>query len=525
MRNQAFKAYIKVLVLLFVAACSGNSPNSGSPTSILPTLVAPAWTPTTAWTPTAVTDTLATESAPVATPTLVPTNTPVPQADVSANAGDSQAVVANGRSIGDPYAPELGNSGYDVKHYAIDISIDPSQTAVEAVVTIEAVLTENSLENISFDFIGFDIQQVLVNGNVVQFAREDDKLVVDVNGIVSGQSVLIVVSYSGTPLSERSRFVAFAPSIGMRFVDDAQVYVLSEPDGSRYWFPNNDHPRDKATFDFVIMVPEGLTAVANGRLVDVEKGQDLLPNGAMGDTYRWSHLYPMATYLATIVVGDYERVESKSPKGIPIRSYVFADHMDAFERANVITGEAVDWMSDLFGPYPFENIGFVTADAPGVSLETQTIILLSTSMIGQQTVLHELAHMWFGNWVSLDSWSEMWRNEGFATYVTLMWAHRDDPEGLELEIEAIKTAVAENEPQYPLGSPPPQYLFGFNTYFKGAVMIHELRQTVGDDAFFAGLQAYFQEYGGGSASDAEFQAVMEKASGISLDAFFVEWLK
>ncbi|KAA3656368.1 MAG: M1 family peptidase, partial [Chloroflexi bacterium] len=243
-----------------------------------------------------------------------------------------------------------------------------------------------------------------------------------------------------------------------------------------------------------------------------------------GHTFVWEHNFPMATYLSTIAVGDYERIDDVSPNGIPIRHYIFTEHAEDFARATSITGEAIDWMSDLFGPYPFETIGFVTADAPGVSLETQTTIVLSTSMIGQTTVVHELAHMWFGNWVSLNSWQEMWRNEGFATYVTMMWDHRDDPEGLELEIEAIKSAVADNEPNYPLGSPPKQYLFGFNTYFEGAVMVHELRRTVGDDAFFSGLQAYFEQYGGGTASDAEFQAVMETASGISLDAFFAVWL-
>jgi len=132
--------------------------------------------------------------------------------------------------------------------------------------------------------------------------------------------------------------------------------------------------------------------------------------------------------------------------------------------------------------------------------------------------------MWFGNWVSLDSWSEMWRNEGFATYVSLLWEYRDDPEGLELQIEAIRSAVADNGPQYPLGNPPPESLFGFNTYFKGALLVHELRLEMGDEAFFSGLRAYLEQYGGGTASDAEFQAVMEKAAGKSLDAFFAEWL-
>jgi aminopeptidase N len=160
-----------------------------------------------------------------------------------------------------------------------------------------------------------------------------------------------------------------------------------------------------------------------------------------------------------------------------------------------------------------------------VSLETQTMVLLANNMIGQITVMHELAHMWFGNWVSLDSWQQMWRNEGFATYVQLMWENRDDPEELELAMEAMRSAVEDNGDDFPLGNPPPAQLFSFNTYFGGALFVHELRQEMGDEAFFSGLQTYFATYGGGTASDAEFQAVMETAVGRSLDDFFAEWLE
>ena len=119
----------------------------------------------------------------------------------------------------------------------------------------------------------------------------------------------------------------------------------------------------------------------------------------------------------------------------------------------------------------------------------------------------------------------MWRNEGFATYVQLMWENRDDPEDLELAMAAIESAVAENGADFPLGDPPPARLFSFNIYFGGAVFVHALRQEMGDEAFFNGLRTYFATYGGATASDAEFQAVMEAAHGQSLDAFFAEWLE
>lgn len=233
----------------------------------------------------------------------------------------------------------------------------------------------------------------------------------------------------------------------------------------------------------------------------------------------------MAPYLAVIAVGDYVLLESVAENGTPLRHYLFADSVATFQEYAGINEAALAWMSELFGPYPFETYGYVTVNLPGLSMETQTLVLLSTHMLGRRTMVHEMAHMWFGDWVSLDSWGDMWRNEGFATYVQLMWENRDDPEGLELEMAGVASAVAGNNNDYPLSAPPPPSLFGFETYFKGAMLAHALRQEVGDAAFFSGLRAYFARYGGGTASQAQFQAVMEESANKSLDAFFAEWLE
>lgn len=464
--------------------------------------------------PTAISNT----NQPANQPTIPPTNQqtiqPTPSAALPTPTPTRSPLLT---TIGDPYAPELGNGGYDVQLYDIDLAIEPALATISGGVTITAVATE-PLSQLALDFVGYQISETAVNNTPVPHTREDGKLLLTLpQPAQSGDTLEISVRYSGSPLEEPSRFVSFAPSLGLSFVGTDAAYILSEPDGTRYWLPNNDHVRDKAAFRYTLTVSEGLTAVANG----------ILTNSSVTDgnaTFVWEHQGPMSPYLATIAVGEYVRIDDQSPDGVPLRHYVFAEDQAEFARASAITGEVIDWMSELFGAYPFENFGFVTAEAPGASLETQTMVILSTRMIGQRTVVHEIAHMWFGNWVGLDSWSEMWRNEGFATYLTLMWEHRDDPEELELEMAAVASAVEDNENDFPLGNPPPELLFSFRTYFAGALMVHELRQTVGDDAFFDGLKLYFDRYGGATASDAEFQAIMEEASGQSLDAFFAEWL-
>lgn len=492
-RTQPFSKIVNLLILLVFVGCGPAVPED------LPTPIGQVVDDE----PVVETAVSTTQATPTAVPT--PTLEPVPLIELD--------------SIGDPYAPELGNLGYDVQQYNIALSINPELETIAGGVTITAVATD-PIAQLSLDFIGYDINQVRVNGTEATYSRNENKLFVELGArFEPNDRIIIEVEYSGTPISESSQFVQFAPKIGLYFVNNETAYILSEPDGTRYWLPNNDHPRDKAAFRFELTVADGLTAVANGILQETQQ------NDNNTQTFIWEHEGPMASYLATIAVGEYIRIDDQSPNGVPLRHYIFEDNQAEFARAASITGEAIDWMSDLFGPYPFENFGFVTADATGASLETQTMVVLSTRMIGQVTVIHELAHMWFGNWVSLDSWSEMWRNEGFATYISLMWEHRDDPEGLELEMAAIESAVEENGQPFSLGDPPPASLFSFHTYYGGALMVHELRQTVGDDAFFAGLQLYFERHGGGTASDAEFQAVMEEAYGQSLDAFFEEWLR
>jgi aminopeptidase N len=122
------------------------------------------------------------------------------------------------------------------------------------------------------------------------------------------------------------------------------------------------------------------------------------------------------------------------------------------------------------------------------------------------------------------SWADMWHNEGFAVYVSLMWQTRDNPESLNIFMQNLAAEVDREASTDPLGNLAPQRLFGFDSYQRGALMIHNLRRLVGDDAFFEGLRAYFELYGGGAASRDDFISVMEDKSMMNLDVFFAEWL-
>jgi aminopeptidase N len=437
--------------------------------------------------------------------------------------------IAGERSIGDPYIPELGNTGYDVQHYTLRLVLDPAHVYVDAHVTIEALTTDEDIAQISLDFVGYEIEELSLNGEPTAFTRAERKLVVEfAEPLPAGEAFTLDVIYRGQPVFETSPYVPFISHLGLQFPEteeNGSVYAVSEPDGARYWFPCNDHPRDKAEFRFQLGVPEGLAGAANGILLESRLGVPaVFEDGSAGDVYIWEHNYPMATYLATVVVGEYERVEGVSPGGIPLRHYVFPDQVNAFEAQEATIGSMLNWMGELFGAYPFEVFGFAAVDGLGASLETQTLVILDRNA-GEYIMAHEVAHMWFGNWVSLHSWGDMWRNEGFSTYFGTLWSLRSDPAAFDQYMNDLADSYRDYVPQYPLNQPPPRALFGRDSYMRGALLVHELRALMGDEAFFDGLRLYFTRFGGGTATHDQFQSIMEEAGGIDLEDFFEAWFR
>jgi len=492
------------LLLIIISGCNQGqvaAPLTLTPTNTLSEIIG---TPTFPSQGIPSTPTISTPT-PTPTPTTVPTTTPLPS--------------VGGQSAGDPYIPALGNTGYDVLHYTLKLSLSPGQTLINASAIIDAVSGVHNLTEFSLDFAGFEITSVSIDGVAVRYEREEQKLLIYPFPSLSNQQLFsIQVDYKGSPLMESSDYIPFMAHLGLQFMAD-NIFAISEPDGAHYWFPGNDHPSDKATFRFELTVPSGYSAVANGVLVDE------IPQDGGKNTFIWEHNYPMATYLAIVAVGNYERIDSISPNGIPIHDYVFPDLIQNFREEADITGEVLDWMSDNFGPYPFETFGFVTIRQITSSLETQSMVTLSEQMLDEETIVHEIIHMWFGDWVSMESWADMWNNEGFATYISLMWQTRDHPEDLYAFMDNHTTSIIEKSGTDPLGDLPPHKLFGYASYQKGAVFIHTIRLTIGDDAFFEGLRNYLELFGGGTASREDFQRVMEEASGLDLNALFEEWLE
>jgi aminopeptidase N len=332
---------------------------------------------------------------------------------------DGAAQVAG---AGDPYYPDLGNTGYHAEHYTLELSVDPMRGTLAGTARIRARAT-STLSRFSLDLVGLSVQRVTVDSAPATVSRENGKLViVPARPIPASHDFQVAVVYQGTPrpIADPSGDSAGAAQVGWHH-DGDEVYVASETAGARTWYPVNDTPSDKAAYTFQVTVPAGYTAVANGQ-----------PTGRNSTgtttTFTWQSTAPMASYLATLEIGRFTQMTSTGPHGLPILSYaptaLAAQTQRTFANLPAMTG----YYETILGAYPFQTAG-VTVVSPAFrwSLETQTRpvygsqILTLPPDVAQEGISHELAHQWFGDSLTPARWSDIWLNEGFATYLSWLW--------------------------------------------------------------------------------------------------------
>lgn len=428
-------------------------------------------------------------------------------------------------SGGDPYFPESGNSGYDVGHYDISLSYTPSHPEIRATAIITSRATTD-LAAFNLDFVGLTIDRLTVDGAPAAFTRAEPELtVIPKRAIASGRPFVTKVEYHGVPqpVKDPSESApAGASELGWTRNSDGRVFVVSEPIGSRTWYPSNDFPGDKARYDIKVDVPDTVAVASNGVLT---RG----PATQGRSTWHWNMAEPMATYLATVVIAPMREQQTQSPAGVKILNFFPDDIYDENVKDFAKTGAMIDYFSGLFGPYPFSAYGeVVISDQLGYALENQTMSIFASDMLGRDieaeaTVAHELAHQWFGDSVGIRRWSDIWLNEGFASYCEYLWrAHVDSSYDIDRAMAQLR-AGSESHLSRP-HDPGKEGLFSSATYLRGALTLHALRVTAGDDVFFRILKAWTVKYRDSTATTAEFIALANETTGRDLTTFFHNWL-
>ena len=436
---------------------------------------------------------------------------------------------AGAPGVGDRYYPLAGNGGYDVRHYDITGTYDPATDVWSATTVISARATAN-LYRFDLDFDGMTISSLSVNGKPAAWSRVGAELVVvPKHKVKAGSAITIRATYTGVPKEFLLPLGDTTLRTGFMATDDGAT-VAGQPDVAAGWFPVNDHPRDKAAYDFHVTVPRGLGVVANGFLV----GQHTQGSATRFD---WHAPEPMASYLATIDIGQWDVRQSTTPSGLPVYDAVDPDLLTdptlgpSINASLARQGEIVGVLSSAFGKYPFATVGAIVDDQDdlGFALETQTRPVYSKYFWpdgGDSVIAHELAHQWYGDYVALEQWQDIWLNEGWATYAEWIWGEH---EGFFTPQDAFDFYYAEIPDDdafwdFVVGEPPHDDLFGNPVYIRGGMTLQALRNRVGDDAFWQIARQWVQEQGGGTGTTAQFIALAERVSGQQLDDLFDAWL-
>jgi aminopeptidase N len=443
----------------------------------------------------------------------------------------AEKYIAGSAGSGDPFFPQAGNGGYDVGHYSLAIDYDQPANLLSGSAVIRATATQN-LRSFNLDLRDlYTVSKVTVDGKSATFAQHDEQeLTINPRPkLKDGKQFSVTVAYSGQPqpITDPDESIE-----GWVPTDDG-AFVVNEPQGSPGWFPVNDSPRDKATYDFTVSVPAGKEVIANGELVGD-------PVTAGGKTiWRWAEGNPMASYLVTVTNGEF-LTDFYNANGLP-----FYDAVDpntrrlrtdppnptlAFQRLDP-EPEIISFFSSLYGAYPFGSGGGIVDWAPdvGYALESQTRPNYDR-IPSPATVVHEISHQWFGDAVTPGYWPDIWLNEGFATWSEWIYDEMHGGPPAEERFDELY-AVPEDDPFFeelwfpaPAALEDPSQLFHTPVYDRGAMTLQALREKVGDATFFPLLRAWYAQNKYGNVTTSDFIGLAEQTSGQDLDHFFRVWL-
>jgi aminopeptidase N len=433
--------------------------------------------------------------------------------------GSASAALATGGSpgaggLGDPFFPNAGNGGYEVDHYGLRIHYQPGSNVLRGRAALRATATQ-TLSRFDLDLRGLTVEAITVDGRHAGFTRNGQELeITPKSSLAAGSFFRVRVRYAGKP----DAIIDPDGSLDGWITTSDGAWVGSEPQGSPSWYPANDHPSDKASFDFRVTVPDGLKAVCNGRLLRAVRHRG-------HRTFHWREQAPMATYLATATIGRFHVTQSRFDG---LRSYVAVDpQVSGFGPALAKIPQMVRFFETKFGQYPFRDVGAIAdPSSAGYSLETQTRPLFPGA-VGEITVAHEISHQWFGNSVGLTTWPDIWLNEGFATFAEWLWNAHAGGTGLQERFaDGYSTPASDSAYWNPPPADPgtPANLFDGTIYDRGGLTLEALRKKIGSHDFYALLRQWAGDHRHGNATTAQFIALASDVSGQDLTNFFDVWL-
>ncbi|MBP8302619.1 MAG: HEAT repeat domain-containing protein [Phycisphaerae bacterium] len=427
------------------------------------------------------------------------------------------------------YAPDRK---VNITHVRIDVTPDFQEQTVAGVVTSEFAPIARPLEEMTLSAKDLHIHRVWASVAMAGWTATDEDLTVTFAPAVEpGRKVVLNVQYDAQP--ERGLYFR-TPELGYP-AEDMHLFSQGEAHEAPHWYPNYDYPNERFSSEVICRVPQDMTVVSNGRLL----GEATDPNTGLKAVH-WLQEKPHVNYLIALVAGRFKRIESRH-KEVPLAFYTPASQIDLAARSFQGTEDMIGFFEQETGtPYPWDKYDQVAVEdfvAGGMEntsltiLTTNTLFTPETEDLDTSTMLvaHELAHQWFGDYVTCKDWAHVWLNEGFATYYeNLYQGHRFGQAhflyGMVQDSRWILANSESTRPVFDRNYESEGELFDYRAYQKGGWVVHMLRARLGDGVFRRCVQTYLQRYGLGTVTTEDLRAVAEEVSGQSLDRFFDQWI-
>lgn len=446
---------------------------------------------------------------------------PAAAAPTSFTAGASQS--------GDPYFPERGNGGYDAFSYATTVEVAIGAPGTPRSITKgTTIMTATALQNLSafsMDLVGMKVAKVTVGGKTAKFTRTERKINIrPASGIKKGATFLVHIDYSGTPTK--------VPGPDGRYFEgwletSDGVSAVGDPNSVALWMPVNDARADKALVSVTARVPKGYYAFSNGKLVREPK----MVKGLM--EFPWKANQPMSPHYVLLSIGYYDTIDTYViPKVIPLSGIDPALDPAQQEMARKLIGqmkEILTFFQGKLGTYPFDSIGAVFDKLDSsFSVDSQTRAFYPDGAINENVAeeffVHQMVHAWFGQSVTPQRSRDIFLTESFANYFTWLWFEQKTANYTDTLFDNLYNNGVDSLWEVNIADPGPANLFNIAIYYRGAMVLHVMRKTMGDVQFYSMMKAWLAKKQYQTATVEEFVDFAQSKSTKDLSLLFRDWL-
>jgi len=448
---------------------------------------------------------------------------------VGTRSAEGAAQKAESEAVQRQYAPDRK---VDILHIVIDVTPDFKARTVAGTTTIRFTPIAKPLTELELNAIDLDVSSVTSSAKIEGYSVTDEAVTITFEPAVEvGRETSITIIYEAEP---RQGLYFRTPEMGYR-EEDTHLFTQGETHEAPHWYPNYDYPNERSTSEVVCRVPADMTVLSNGRLVseemDSESGRKIV---------RWLQDKPHVNYLIALVAGKLKKIESKY-RDIPIAFYTPTSQIEHAENSFRDTADMLEFYEKEIGvPYPWDKYyQAVVQDFVAGGMENTTLTILADWTLftdetenirsSQGLVAHELVHQWFGDYVTCKDWSQIWLNEGFATYYEDLYdGYKNGRDSMLAGLYGTSSYLlrerAEHKPIVNRTYADAWEQFDYRTYGKGGWVLHMLRVELGEQMFRRCVKTYLERHALGSVVTEDFRSVIEELTGRSFDRFFDQWI-